>query len=770
MVHSVKALKIRVSGIVQGVGFRPFIYRIAVGNNLKGYVLNLGGSEVEIWVEGEADSLKKFLRDLESKKPPPAVLDDIEVEEVRPVGYNDFKILKSGNIVSKYSMIPPDIGICDYCLKEILDPSSRWYRYPFNSCAWCGPRFTVMKRVPYDRENTSMIEFPLCEECLNEYRDPSNIRRYHIQGISCPKCGPRVFLLDRNGDLIDVEDPLVESAKIIDEGRIVAIKGLGGFHIAALASDDDVVALLRKRKRRPQKPFALMALDLSIVEKISSPTRTHIELLTSPQKPIVLIPKKENTPVSSLVAPGLSTLGIMLPYTGLHYLLLKETRDKYLVMTSGNRKGLPISKTIKDALRELRDFVDYFLVHNREIVNRADDSVVRLSNKRPVFLRRSRGYAPKWIKTPFRFEKVVVAMGAQIANAGAVAFDRYIVPTQYIGDMENYQVLKYLEEALNFLVKSYKLDLNHAVFVSDMHPAYDTTRLAREWALKYDGEHITVQHHHAHIASVMASLGLKPGTGVIGIAIDGVGYGVDGNIWGGEVMYVEYEKYIRLAHLEYQPMPGGDRATRYPARIALGIIAEKLGESYAVKYAKDTGLYKGLPYGDKELQVVLSQLSNCPRVSSIGRFLDSVSALLGVCYARTYEGEPAIKLEDYAIGGSILNDLTIEIDNNDEQALILTGDLFLKILEKLRNENRRDLAFTVQYQLGYTLGYVAKNFLREYNTKTIIVSGGAAVNEIIMNGIYDAVGDKNIVIRPSILPPGDGGISTGQVAIANFML
>ncbi len=764
-----KALKIRVSGIVQGVGFRPFIYRIAVKNHLKGYVLNLGGSEVEIWIEGESDSLERFLYDLENEKPPPAVLDEIDVVEVRPVGYDGFKILKSGNIVSKYSMIPPDIGICDHCLKEILDPSSRWYRYPFNSCAWCGPRFTVMRKVPYDRENTSMIEFPLCEECSKEYHDPSNIRRYHIQGISCPKCGPKVFLLDRSGALIDVKDPIVESAKIVDEGGIIAIKGLGGFHIAALASDDDIVSLLRKRKRRPQKPFALMALDLSTVRKISSPTKSHIELLISPQKPIVLIPKKEDTPVSPLVAPGLSTLGIMLPYTGLHYLLLQETRDKYLIMTSGNKKGLPISKTIEDALRELKDFVDYFLVHDREIVNRADDSVVRLSNDEPMFLRRSRGYAPKWIKTPFKFDRVVVAMGAQIANVGAVAFDHYIVPTQYIGDMENYQVLKYLEEALSFLVKSYKLDLKNAVFVSDMHPAYDTTRLAKEWALEHGGEHVTVQHHHAHITSVMASLGLKPESGVIGIAIDGVGYGADGNIWGGEVMYVEYGKYVRLAHLEYQPMPGGDRATRYPSRIALGIIAEKLGNDYALKYAEKLDLYRGLPYREKELQMILFQLSSSPRTSSIGRFLDSVSALLGVCYTRTYEGEPAIKLEDYAFGGSILDDLTIEVNNNGKGAVILTGDLFLGILERMKKDSRRDLAFTVQYRLGYALGSTAREFLKEYNAEMVIVSGGAAVNEIIMKGVYDAVRDKKIV-RPLTLPPGDGGLSTGQASIANFIV
>ena len=670
--------------------------------------------------------------------------------------------------MSKYSMIPPDIGICDYCLEEVLDPRSRWYRYPFNSCAWCGPRFTMIKRVPYDRENTAMADFPMCEKCLSEYRDPRNSRRFHAQGISCPACGPRVFLLDGEGREINVGDPIAEAAKLVDEGFVVAVKGLGGFHLAALATDDEVVAELRRRKSRPQKPFALMALNLEVVERISSPTLEHESLLRSPQRPIVLVPKREDSPVSELVAPGLATLGIMLPYTGLHYLLLSETRDKFLIMTSGNRRGLPICRDESEALRELRGIADYFLVHNRKIYNRADDSVVRISAGEPVFLRRSRGYAPRWIKLPFALERPVVAVGALLDNAGAIAFDRYVVPTQYVGDVENYQTLEYLEEALSFLIRAYRLELGEAVFACDMHPEYLTTRVAEEWAERVGGDLARVQHHHAHVASAMASLGFDRGEGAVGIAVDGVGYGIDGNIWGGEVLYVEYDRFERIGRLEYCPLPGGDRATRYPARIALGILASKLGCEEAEREARRLGLLEGLPHGELELRATLAQLARCPLACSAGRFLDAVSALLGVCRERTYEGEPAIKLEDFSLGGSLVEELRLEVEERRGELVVLTRDLFVRLVELLGRERRRDLAFSIQYLLGRALGEIALEGLRDYGVGRIVVSGGAAVNELLVKGIESVVKDGARVARPASVPPGDGGLAVGQALIAYF--
>ncbi|RLF05243.1 MAG: carbamoyltransferase HypF, partial [Thermoprotei archaeon] len=538
-----RAVLIRITGLVQGVGFRPFIHRIARRSGVRGYVKNLGGSEVEVWAEGPDGSIRRFLELLEHERPPPAELDEVSVVEVEPRGYEDFRILESGHRVTRRSQIPPDIGVCEYCLREVLDPNSRWYRYAFNSCAWCGPRFSMMYSTPYDRGNTAMRAFPLCADCAREYSDPDNLRRFHAQGISCPRCGPKLWLLDGRGEEVPCEDPIREAARLVDEGFIVAVKGLGGFHIAALASDDEVVAKLRERKRRPQKPFAIMALDLGVVERIAAPSGRHVELLRSPQRPIVLVPKREDAPVSELVAPGLAEIGVMLPYTPLHYLLLMETRDKFLIMTSGNRRGLPIC-TGAEALSELRGIADYFLVHNREIVNRVDDSVVRLTDGIPQLLRRARGYAPRWIKVPFKLEREVIALGAHLSNAGAVAFEDRVVPTQYVGDMDYLENVEFLLSALNFLERCYRLEAK--VVASDAHPGYVTTRLAASMASRLKVPHIRVQHHHAHIASAMASVGVRAGEEVLGVAIDGAGYGADGKIWGGEVMIASYTTYERV--------------------------------------------------------------------------------------------------------------------------------------------------------------------------------------------------------------------------------
>ncbi|MEM3138558.1 MAG: Sua5/YciO/YrdC/YwlC family protein, partial [Thermofilaceae archaeon] len=362
-----KAAIVRITGVVQGVGFRPFIYRVAVKLGVTGYVKNLGGSEVEVWVEGPDGLIEKFFQVLKLDIPPPAELEDIIIQYVEPRGYTSFKILESGSSVAERSQIPPDIGVCDECLTEVLDLRSRWYSYPFNSCAWCGPRFSMMYTTPYDRTNTTMRDFPMCNHCLEEYSNWSDTRRFHAQGISCPKCGPSLRLLNTSGEDVSCENPIIEAARLIDEGNIVAIKGLGGFHLASLASDDTVVNKLRVRKRRPRKPLALMALNLDVVRAIACPTEGHIKLLKSPQRPIVLIPKREGAHISDLIAPGLADIGVMLPYTPLHYLIINNTKDKFLIMTSGNKLGLPICIGL-EATRELKGIADAFLLHNREII------------------------------------------------------------------------------------------------------------------------------------------------------------------------------------------------------------------------------------------------------------------------------------------------------------------------------------------------------------------------------------------------------------------
>lgn len=758
MVSRAAAL-IVVTGVVQGVGFRPFVYRTAVKLGLRGYVRNLGGSEVEIWVEGVDDSIERFLEALEREKPPPAKLESIVVKRVEPRGYTGFAILESGTSVSVRSQIPPDIGVCVDCLREVLDPASRWYRYPFNSCAWCGPRFSMMYAVPYDRENTAMRDFPLCEECEREYSDPSNQRRFHAQGISCPVCGPKLKLLAPSGESIECEDPIAEAAKLIEEGAIVAVKGLGGFHLAALASDSGVVEELRRRKQRPQKPFAIMALDAKVVSEIAEPNERHLALLTSPERPIVLVPKKVPSPVSPLVAPGLSELGIMLPYTPLHYLLLSETRDKFLVMTSGNRKGLPICKGL-EALRELRGIADYFLVHNREIVNRVDDSVIRLTDGEPQLLRRSRGYAPAWLELPFQLSVETVALGAHLDNAGAVAFENKVVPTQYVGDMDNLENAEFLLSALDFLVESY--GVKPRLITSDKHPGYATTELASRLSGELGVPHIKVQHHHAHIASAMVSRGIPRDGEVVGIALDGVGYGDDGMVWGGEVLLASYTGYRRVGHLEYLPLPGGDRSTLYPARIVVAVLAAKLGPEEAVRVCLSLGLERNLPGGLREMELAARAFAKPPFSSSAGRFLDAVSTLLGVCSARSYEGEPAIKLEAAARGGQLVGGLKLEA----EGGMVLTSEFLLRLLELRSKHSVRDLSYTVQVRLGEALGRVVKEEFGDLKLP-VVVSGGAAVNNYIVKGLRSVLGD---VLLPQGIPAGDGGLAVGQAVSASLSL
>lgn len=746
------AFRVRVTGIVQGVGFRPFIYRLASKLGLNGYVENLGGSEVEIWVEGGEARLKEFLRLLRDEAPPAAVIENVSVERVEPRGFQGFAIRKSGSQRTMVSMIPPDLGVCEHCLREVLDPTSRWYRYAFHSCAWCGPRFTVIRRAPYDRENTSMASFPLCSECRREYSDPANTRRFHIQGISCPRCGPQLYLLDSRGSPVRTADPLVEAAKLIDEGGIVAVRGLGGFHLASLASDGDVVEELRRRKKRGRKPFAVMALNIDVARRIAVVDAEAEELLKSPQRPILVLPRRGGL-VAEEVAPGLNTIGVMLPYTPLHYLLLSETRDGFLVMTSGNMSGRPLAKSIDEALQTLRGVADYFLVHNREIVNRADDSVIRFTDGTPTFLRRSRGYAPTWVEVDKPLGKAV-AYGAMLNVTGAVSVEKYIIPTQHIGDVENVETLEFLEEALRFLRENYGVDDCEAPRICDLHPTYLTSRLALEEAARCGEEPLRVQHHVAHIAAVMAEQGLDE---AYGIAVDGVGYGVDGKIWGGEVLHVYPGGYERLGHLEELPLPGGDRATRYPARIVAGLLSEELGLDEGMREAKRRRLQERLPGGAAELGVALRQAGGAPRATSMGRFLDAVSASLGVCWERSYEGEPAIRLEEVGLGGSLAGERLIE----REGGLVLTRDFLLRLEDYRSRFGLRDLAYTAQYLASRRLGEIAL----EAGARKVLVSGGAAVNTIIVKALRDLFGRENVVL-PRRLPPGDGGISAGQVYAA----
>lgn len=736
-------------GIVQGVGFRPYVKMLADSLGVAGYVKNLGGGEVEIFVEGERAG--EFVEALRNSRPRAIVLEELVVREAEPRGYRSFEILKSEEEARTPSNVPPDLAICEECLREVLEGDGRRRGYYFNSCSFCGPRFSVMRRLPYDRENTSWASFPMCPHCAAEYSSPQlgGIRRFFYQGISCKLDGPRARLLDPSGKPVDSEDPVLKAAELVSKGHIVAVKGVGGYHIFAKATDDSVVAELRRRKRRPSQPFAVMALDLRVAERLVHIDEKAAGLLTSPQRPIVLLPKREDSPASPLVSPGLDKEGVFLPYTALQYLLLAHTDDKFAIATSGNIHGEPMCRDLKCALEKLGRVVDFVLDHDLEIVHRVDDSVLRFTNGVPTFLRRSRGYAPAWIRVPRRLKRPVVAFGADLQTAGAVAFEDKVVLTQYIGDLDDFDALRDLDQELRWFFKAYRL--RDPALVCDKNPAYNSTRLCREWADELGAETLVAQHHHAHALAAAADAGLDEPFAAI--AIDGVGYGDDGMAWGGEILFVDGTRYARERHLRYVPMPGGDLAAFRPARMAAAYFHEAFGEVPG-------WLAERLPGGLPELEVVERELK-APKLftSSAGRFLDAVAVALGVAWERTYEGEPAIRLEAAAAGG---RPLPLEADDQVE--------LFAQAVEAYRSGRPvRDVAYSVQLKLGSILGAWACESAQRRGVGAVAVSGGAAVNDIIMAGIAREVKGCGLkLVQHSRAPPGDGGIALGQAYLASF--
>ncbi len=760
------AAKIIVVGLVQGVGFRPFVHRLASTLGLRGYVVNTGGSEVEIWVEGPNEKVSMFIKLLEEEKPPPAIIEEKRVEIHEPVGYASFNILPSKRKLIRRSNIPPDFAICNDCLREILDPSDRRYRYAFNSCAWCGPRYSMMYDIPYDRVNTSMKKYKLCPKCLREYRDLGNTRRYHAQGISCPQDGPRLKLYDNKWNEVRTRDPIREAAKLLDEGYIVAIKGLGGYHLAALASDDDVVKKLREKKKRPRKPFAVMVLDTSIAEKLVYLDEGARRLLESPQAPILLLPKRKDTPVSKLVSPGMIYEGVFRAYTGLHYLFLMETQDRFAVMTSGNVHGEPMCRDEECAEERLSGIADYFLVHDREIVHRVDDSVMRFTDGEPVFIRRSRGYAPLWIRITRNLSHEIIGFGADLSNAAAIGFEDKIVLTSYIGDMDHPRAQEDLLYEIGFLRRAYRVE--KPVVAYDKHPEYYSSELAKRYAEEEGLDAIPVQHHYAHVLGAAYDIGLK---GIIvGIAIDGTGYGDDGSIWGGEIIVFDTCSpwYERAGYLKPHRITG-ERDIVYPARYLYSILYDIYGVE-AITMIKRLGLEDLVPGKLKEYNAIskLIEMGRYITTTSIGRFLDAMSSLLKICWMRTYEGEPAIMLENNSEPPPI-KDVSVELISDKDRIVIDIDRIIESVINLLynRNYNRKRMAYTVQYVLGKALGEAARIVCEKYDCNGIVVSGGAGVNSLIVKGIRSVAGK---VFLPKKIPLGDGGIAFGQVLAADLII
>jgi hydrogenase maturation protein HypF len=750
--------EIKVSGVVQGVGFRPFIYRTAVKNGLVGYVRNRGDAVVEIVVEGDEDSGFQFLEDLKEKKPPLAQIYNITTDYKKEEGgFNKFRIIKSsGEATLSGSVIPPDVSICNECLKELRDPKNRRFNYFFITCTDCGPRYTITRELPYDRPNTTMQKFQMCNFCSREYGDPLN-RRFHAQTVACPKCGPKAYLTSNRGEPIECKDPIREAGRLLEEGYIVAIKGNGGFHVAAATTKADPISRLRKVKHRKQKPFAIMSPNLETVRSFAEVNPWEAELLTCYRKPIILLRKRSDYYLSELVSPELHTVGVMLPYTGLHAMLFDSVREPAFVMTSANPPSEPIVTDNAEAIKKLSSTVDYFLLHNRNIAQRCDDSVVRFHKEDPCLIRRSRGYAPEPIQTKVFSDRCVLAVGGELNVTSCLLIGNKAFISQHIGDVENLETLRFMKNSVEHLTKLTNSRVE--VVACDLHPKFNTTKLAQELGSKLECPVVQVQHHHAHAAALMAEWNVDE---MVGVTCDGFGYGSDGTAWGGEVLYCDREGFRRVAHLESQPMVGGDLATYYPLRMAAGIL-------YGIVDINERLLSKSdkFPHGKSEVEVILKQLEkgSTPETTSCGRVLDAISALLGICHERTYEGEPAMKLESAAVKGKD----QLNLAPHFKRKVLDTTSLVHEIFTNKDKVSAADLACSAQSYLARGLAQLAVEEAERLQVKHVGFSGGVAYNEYITSTIRKAVekeGYKFLVHHK--IPAGDGGTSFGQAIVAGF--
>lgn len=810
--------KLLVKGVVQGVGFRPFVYRTAVANRISGSVINLGNM-VQILAAGNAENLDSFLSDLRTKNPPLSRIDELDIidlPETETDFENGFLILESESGESGNSIIPPDTAVCSDCLSDIHSPENRRYLYPFTVCTNCGPRYTTIRKLPYDRKNTVMDAFPLCNDCFREYTDV-NDRRYHAQPVCCPKCGPvHTFEKPAGTEIKNSEgrretvvrasgnDALKEAAKAIDDGLIVALKGDGGFHLICDAFSEEAVRLLRNRLKRPAQPFAVMVRNAAAASNQTQIRRAagkELSFLENVRRPIVVCNKSDSYSLAPSVAPKLHNLGMMFPYSAAHSVLFNYLKTDVVVMTSANLPGLPMVIDNDDAFSKLSDIADYFLFHNRLIQNRTDDTVIRFVNDEPVFLRRSRGFVPERICLPFSHPTGIAGVGAEMNNTLSFAKDGNIFLSQYIGNTKHLQTAAYHTEAFEALRQL--TGIRPEVIACDMHPDFNTTRFAEEYALKENAALIPIQHHHAHICSVMADNGLPLDSTVLGIALDGVGYGNDQTVWGGEVLKCTYTDYVRLSSLAPQPMAGGDLATKFPARLVFGMLYPYfLNGTLSEDDLLSLNLF--FPRGADEAKVVLSQLKNNFNVSvssSSGRVLDAAAALLSLCGERTFDGEPAMLLESAAYhgiaeltAGSDLADLSFLAETIGSENIPTLSDLsyFKPVLNRISGENGRlvldtsallyalyaevikgetsrfsanQLAALFIHAFAEGIGQIVLQNVHDSGIRIVCLSGGVANNDYIVSVLAKMLKENGIdLLTHKNLPPGDGCISHGQVA------
>ena len=794
-----KTEKVLVEGIVQGVGFRPFVYRIATELELAGYVRNLG-NVVEIIIQGSDEKIADFIFKLQNELPPIAKINNLETEELADEEeYADFTIKESSDSFSGTSVIPPDLAICDKCLEEINDPNNRRYNYPFNACTDCGPRFTVIENVPYDRDKTTMDDFPLCDECEVEYKNPLD-RRYHAEASCCEVCGPSLELYKNDNQTpvkVDCEDQLEETARLLDEGKIFAIKGIGGTHLVANVMLENTVSLLRERLGRENQAFAVMSPDIETVKGYAIVSDAEEETLLSKERPIVILKKNENYDFAQSVSPGLHNIGVMLPYAPLHHLLFNHTETPAYIMTSANVPGEPMMITNEEILKNLDTIADYYLIHNRRILNRCDDSVARFRNNELAFIRRSRGYTPepydlkgKYTNLNPEFDNLnILALGPELDVTFTILKNSKAYVSQHIGNTNKYRTYEFLQEAIKHMMRITKTDSFDAI-ACDLHPQFFTTRLAKEYAEKYDCPLIPVQHHHAHGISLLNDHYTNDQNNeMIIIAADGVGYGGDGNSWGGEILYTNIKEYERTASLMPQKMPGGDLCTKYPVRMMAAILSNPNSDYESEKYTEDyvkellnNDYIDSFQHGAIEIKSLFRQLETNLNVginTSTGRVLDSVSTALHICDKRSYEGEASMKLESYAYEykeEDTLEDFPIIIkeyeDENGKRMVLDTTAIMRYVVDKIEEgENLNKIAVAGQKAVSIGLAKLAIESAKEKGIKTIGATGGVFYNEAITSHIKDAIEKEGFEFIQHINScPGDGSVSLGQAIVAGVNL
>ncbi|MGH3412448.1 MAG: carbamoyltransferase HypF [Marmoricola sp.] len=741
---------VRVEGIVQGVGFRPFVFGLAERLGVAGWV---GNDAQGVFIEAEAhpSALARFVACLASEAPPLAVVERVHAEPLPPTGDPGFTIVRSGVAGERQALVSPDTATCADCLRDMADPDDRRYGYAFTNCTNCGPRFTIVRDVPYDRPSTTMAGFALCPDCAKEYDDPAD-RRFHAQPVCCPRCGPSLRLVDAAGGAVS-GDPLEQAARLLREGEVLAVKGLGGYHLAADAGSEPAVAALRSRKHREDKPFALMAGTVADVRRLCRLSPEDEAVLTSPRRPIVLLLRRADAPLAGSVAPGNRQLGVMLPYTPMHHLLARAVGSPF-VLTSGNVSDEPIVFEDAEATERLAGIADHHLIHDRPIHIRTDDSVCRVFGGREMLLRRSRGYAPQPVPLPSPVPRPVLGCGAELKNTFCLAKGARAFVSHHIGDLENYETLRSFTGGIDHFRRLFGIEPD--VVAHDLHPEY----LSTKYAFDLDGvELVGVQHHHAHIASCLADNG-QAGP-VIGVAFDGTGYGSDGTIWGGELLVASLADFERVGFIDPVPLPGGAAAIREPWRMAAAHLRAAYGDGIP---ALDVRRRHEDRWSD--VLAVAEAGLNSPPTSSAGRLFDGVAAILGVRDAVNYEGQAAVELEQLA-DSTERSSYPMGVGEESPYRLH-AADLVRAVVEDLRaGVSRPVVAARFHNGLADAVVTVCAQVREQTGLEQVALSGGVFQNLLLLQAVVDRLTDRGF--RPllhSRVPPNDGGISLGQVAVA----